>query len=59
MTRLSLEELINIDGTAFWRSQKAVQFPEDTRNDKAVEILERLAEELPNLEGGELHRRNR
>ena len=41
--------------TAEWRRRKAEEFPEDTRNLKAAEELERLAAEIETLEHSEIH----
>ena len=38
-----------------WRRRKAEEFPEDTRNLKAAEELERLAAEIETLEHSEIH----
>lgn len=53
----SLEELIGVSGTAEWRRCKAAEYPDDNRNQEAAEILERIANELPALDGSVLHRR--
>jgi len=45
----------NVQGTAEWRRRKAEEFPEDTRNLKAAEELERLAAEIETLEHSEIH----
>ena len=45
----------NLQGTAEWRRRKAEEFPEDTRNLKAAEELERLAAEIETLEHSEIH----
>ena len=44
-----------VQSTAAWRRDKAVQFPDDGRNLKAAEELERLAAQIERLEGSELH----
>ena len=44
----------NVQGTAEWRRRKAEEFPEDTRNLKAAEELERLAAEIETLEHSEI-----
>ena len=44
----------NVQGTAEWRGRKAEEFPEDTRNLKAAEELERLAAEIETLEHSEI-----
>jgi hypothetical protein len=53
-----LNELIgyNVQGTAEWRLRKAEQFPDDTRNIRAAEELERLAREINGLNGSEVER---
>ena len=55
---LSINEHIGhqVEGTAEWRRMKAEQFPDDDRNLKAAEELERLAQEIGELEGSEIHR---
>jgi hypothetical protein len=45
----------NVQGTAEWRRRKAEEFPEDTRNLKAAEELERFAAEIETLEHSEIH----
>jgi hypothetical protein len=40
---------LNLVRTADWRSEKAEQYPYDTRNKKAVEILGHLTEEVGSL----------
>jgi hypothetical protein len=35
-----------LEGTAWWRSQKAEEYPDDPRNAEAVVMLERLAKGL-------------
>src|SRR5690349_9945964 len=45
----------NVSGTADWRSRKAVEYPDDTRKREAAEILEKIASDLLNLEGTEIH----
>jgi hypothetical protein len=51
-----LNEMIGyqVQGTAEWRHQKAAQFPEDARNLKAAEQLERLAAEIDGLQGSQV-----
>lgn len=55
----SINEIIGfqVESTAEWRRQKAEQFPDDSRNLTAAEELERLAQEISELEGSEIHRR--
>ena len=43
------------ESTAEWRRSKAAQFPEDTRNLRAVEELECLAREIEALKGSEVY----
>jgi hypothetical protein len=54
-----IEEIIGyqVQGTADWRRRKAEEFPNDTRNRTAAVALERLAEEIVQLEGSDVHRR--
>jgi restriction system protein len=56
---LGIDDLIviNVESTAYWRRQKAEEFPEDQRNIQAADMLERLATELRALEGTALHER--
>jgi hypothetical protein len=53
-----LNEMIGyqVQGTAEWRRQKAEQFPQDTRNLRAAEELERLGDEINALTGSEIER---
>jgi hypothetical protein len=55
---LNINEIVGfqVERTAEWRREKAVQFPNDLRNLKATEELERLAGEISDLEGSEIHR---
>jgi hypothetical protein len=53
---LNVEIDYQVQGTAYWRRQKAEQFPDDERNIEAAEELDRLAIEIEALEGSELHR---
>jgi hypothetical protein len=46
-----------VESTAEWRREKAEQFPDDFRNLEAAEELERLAREINDLEGSEVHRK--
>ncbi|MET0709475.1 MAG: hypothetical protein ABWY82_21930 [Tardiphaga sp.] len=52
---LSLNELIDCAGTAYWRRRKALEHPDDMRNLRAAEELEELAADLEELEGSALH----
>ena len=45
----------HVESTAEWRRVKAAQFAHDTRNLNAAEELDRLAEEIGNLEGSDIH----
>jgi hypothetical protein len=56
-----LNELIGyqVQSTAEWRREKAEQFPNDIRNLRATEELERLAEQIDQLENSEIHKRVR
>jgi hypothetical protein len=57
MSNLSINEIVGfqVESTAKWRREKAEQFPDDLRNLKAADELERLAGEIDQLEGSELH----
>jgi hypothetical protein len=46
-----------VQSTAEWRRDKAVQFPNDFRNLRAAEELERLAAQIEGLEGSDIHQR--
>jgi hypothetical protein len=54
---LGINEIVGfqVERTAEWRRDKAKQFPDDTRNLKAAEELERLTQEISDLEGSEIH----
>jgi hypothetical protein len=52
-----LSRLVDVEATADWRWRKDEQFPQDQRNRKAAELLDRLAQEIPALNGGPLHLR--
>jgi hypothetical protein len=54
-TLINLEEHIESASTAEWRWRKAAEFPDDHRNEKAAEELERIAEQIKTLEGSEIH----
>jgi len=48
----------NVESSAEWRRRKADEFPGDaSRNNRAAEMLDRIAADLTALEGSELHRR--
>jgi hypothetical protein len=53
-----LYELIGfqVQSAADWRRRKAKEFPNDIRNLRAAEELERLAAEIELLEGSEIHK---
>ena len=54
-----LNELIGyqVQNSAQWRRNKAEQFPDDPRNLRAAEELERLAAQIEKLEDSEVHKR--
>jgi len=54
---MSISEMIGykVEGTADWRRTKAVEFPQDGRNLKAAEELDRLAAEIEKLDGSPIH----
>jgi len=56
---LNIEEVIglHVQEIAEWRWCKAKEFPEDPRNREAAKELERLAAEIAQLNGSELHHR--
>jgi hypothetical protein len=56
---LDINELIgfHIQSTAEWRRRKAQDFPDDLRNIDAAEELDRLATEVAQLGGSEIHHR--
>jgi hypothetical protein len=54
---IDLGLLVDCAGTAYWRREKAVKFPDDPRNLEAARELDRLAAEVAALEGSELHLR--
>lgn len=53
-----LNEMIGfqVERTAEWRHEKAIQFPNDARNLRAAEELERLAAEIDALRGSEVEK---
>jgi hypothetical protein len=55
-TLIDLQEHIDPSSTAEWRWEKAAQFPDDPRNERAAKELERIAGEIDQLKGSELHR---
>lgn len=54
-----LNEMVGYDvrGTAEWRRQKAEQFPDDARNLRSAEELDRLAEQIDELRGSQIANR--
>lgn len=56
---MCINEIIGfqVESTAEWRRLKAEQFPDDRRNLQAAEELDRLAEEVAQLDGSDIHRR--
>ena len=54
-TLIDLQEHIDSASTAYWRWQKAAQFPDDARNEEAAKELERITNEIALLKGSEIH----
>jgi hypothetical protein len=56
-TDRNIEEIVgyDVERTAEWRRLKALEFPEDSRNLKAAEELDKLAKEIRELDGSEIH----
>jgi hypothetical protein len=55
---MSINETLNqIEHTSDWRREKAKQFPDDTRNSAAADLLDKLAEEVEALNGSGVERR--
>ena len=52
---IDIGTLVDCAGTAYWRRNKAIEFPDDQRNFEAARELDRLAIEIADLEGSELH----
>jgi hypothetical protein len=52
---IEIGALVDCAGTAYWRRQKAIEFPDDERNLEAARELDRLDVEIAALEGSELH----
>lgn len=48
-----------VESSAEWRREKANQFPHDGRNEAAAEELDRIAKEISELEGSDIHTRVR
>jgi hypothetical protein len=57
MLKLDINEIVGfqVESTAEWRRLKAEQFPDDARNLEAADELDRLASEIGDLEGSDLH----
>jgi hypothetical protein len=43
---IDIDLLVDCAGTAYWRREKAVKFPDDPRNLEAARELDRLAAEI-------------
>src|SRR5262245_54278988 len=52
-----ISRLVDVEATAAWRWEKVNKFPDDPRNGRAAELLDRLAPEIAALNGGPLHLR--
>jgi flagellar biosynthesis/type III secretory pathway protein FliH len=53
---MSIEHLIsNIDSSAYWRAEKAKQYPDDNRNSRCSEALSKLVERLSALPADDKH----
>jgi hypothetical protein len=52
---IEIGALVDCAGTAYWRREKAIEFPDDVRNLEAARELDRLAVEIAALEGSKLH----
>ncbi|SDI54151.1 MULTISPECIES: hypothetical protein [Bradyrhizobium] len=52
---IDIGALVDCAGTAYWRRNRAIEFPGDTRNTEAASELDRLAIEVAALEGSKLH----
>ncbi|MBR1154770.1 hypothetical protein [Bradyrhizobium sp. JYMT SZCCT0428] len=52
---IDINALVDCAGTAYWRRNKAIEFPDDERNLQAAHELDRLAVEIAALEGSKLH----
>ena len=55
-TLIDLREHIDPASTADWRWEKAAQYPDDDRNEKAAKELQGIANEIGLLTGSEIHR---
>lgn len=49
--------MYQVSSTAEWRRTKAEQFPNDSRNEEAAALLDRLSEEIDKLDGTEIESR--
>lgn len=54
---MGLREELDCESAAEWRRQKAIQFPNDTRNLEAAEQLDRLAAALSEIDLSEYEKR--
>jgi len=52
---IEIGALVDCAGTAYWRREKAIEFPDDVRNLEAAREPDRLAVEIAALEGSRLH----
>ena len=52
---IEIGALVDCAGTAYWRREKAIEFPDDVRNLEAARELDRLAVEIAALQGSKLH----
>jgi hypothetical protein len=52
---VDIDALVDCAGTAYWRRNKAIEFPDDVRNLEAARELDRLGIEIAALEGSRLH----
>ncbi|MBU3887638.1 hypothetical protein [Methylosinus sp. KRF6] len=54
---MELECLVDCESTAHWRARKQEQYPEDSRNSEAQELLSSLGKEMAALNGSSIHKR--
>jgi hypothetical protein len=54
---MELETIVDVAGTAEWRRRAADQYPEDERNARAVQLLEKIAPEIDALNDSDLHKK--
>jgi len=52
---IEIGALVDCAGTAYWRREKVIEFPDDVRNLEVARELDRLAVEIAALEGSKLH----